>query len=253
MGQGFGVVMADNLSSKAFTIPKTSKTHTAGTFNKKGNSETNSFVLNAVSNNVIDDIKFRFNERASRNYDVEYDAYKLKSFGTSPTTYFVADDGVKLAICEMPFSETIDLGFSMSESGEVTFSLNNVNDFSEIVLEDKVEGKFTDLLKNTYSFNYSTDESETGRFKLHFKQEALSEVDYLSDLDIYSNQGTIYINNNKKLTNVELKIYSISGQLVYSNNYSDLTNKEIQTSLKGVYILKLNSNEGVTTSKISLK
>ena len=254
MGQGFGVVMIDNTSSKTFTIPKDARTHTTSTsvFHKKNSIENYSFILKSISNNVVDDIKFSFNESASNNYDVEYDAFKLKSFGVSPTPSFITDDGYKLSICEMPNSKFINLGFSMGISGEVTFSIVDANNFGEIILEDKSSNQFIDLLQNTYTFNYLDDEKEIGRFVLHFKQETLNEVEQLIDLNVYSNQGDIYIKNHVNLSNVKINIYSISGLLVHTKKYTTLLNTKIQTTLKGVYILEIKSDEGVTTTKISL-
>jgi len=256
VGQGFGVKLLDNNTSGQELIFKNSdRVHKIGNgFQKKGKTFSNYFELNSKSNNYSDKIYFRFNEDATSEFDDDYDAYKLNPIDVpSPSVSFISSKGKKLAICETPSSETVDLGFNMEESGEVTFSISNFHDFSEIIIEDAVENKFVNLLKDTYTFNYSNEEDEIGRFKLHFKQGTLSEANELTSLKVYSNRGDIYIKNNIELTNVDVSIYSISGQLVYSNNYPTLQNKKIETQFKGIYILKIASDNGVSTSKLSLK
>ncbi|MCK5907311.1 MAG: T9SS type A sorting domain-containing protein, partial [Flavobacteriales bacterium] len=238
MAQGFGVVLTGNTAGN-FTIPRSATTFDKGDgFHKKQSIDNNSFKLVAISNNTIDDIKFKFNESATNDYDDEFDAYKLKSFGDSPTPYFVSADGRKLAICEMPLSESVELGFSKKTSAEVIFSVADVQDFTEILLEDKETGIYTDLIKDTYTFTYSDDEKEQGRFSLYFKQEALSEIEELNNLNVYSSDNTLYIKSAKNLNDVNVSIYNVSGQQVLSNNFDTLVNEEINTGLQGVYILK---------------
>jgi hypothetical protein len=149
--------------------------------------------------------------------------------------------------------ESVNLGFNMSVSGEVTFSLNNVNDFSGIILEDKQKNTFTDLTKNTYSFNHSSNDEETGRFTLHFKKETLSEVEETVGVKIYSNNNRIFIQPNKVITDAIVNIYNTNGQLVLSKQYSTLEKEEIETNLnRGIYIIEINSNEDRIVTKINL-
>jgi hypothetical protein len=152
----------------------------------------------------------------------------------------------------MPQSESVNLGFNMATSGEVTFSLSNVQDFTEIILEDKVENTFTDLMKDTYTFNYSDEDAEQGRFTIHFNRETLSEVEELTGMNIYSNNNGVHIISNEKLSNVNVVIYSLTGQVIFSNSYETLINEVINTNNKGVYILKLTSDDGEVISKLIL-
>ncbi len=256
IGQGFGVVMADNTSAKTFKIPLNSRTHSGSTiFSKKGNTETRtSFTLNSVSKNIIDEIKLRFNESATDNYDVAYDAFKLKPFTTSPTASFISADGQTLAVSEMPTTELVDLGFTMDENGEVVFSVADVVGFSEIILEDTNNGTFTNLLEDNYTFNYTSGEAERGRFKLHLNRQALSEPGDISNyLQVYSYNGVLYLKSSETLNNVDVTLYNINGQEVLKQNMNVLKEKEINTDLtKGVYLLKVRSDKGSSTQKITL-
>lgn len=254
MGQGFGVVLTDNTTASSLMFSDAVRTHNMGEvgFGKRTNTVSHSFNLVASSNRMSDDVNFRINENSTSDYDGHFDAYKLNSFGDTPTPSFISSDNKKLAICQQPESESVDLGFNMATSGEVTFSVSNVSYFTELVLEDKQEGIFTDLIKGAYTFNYSDEDAETGRFTLHFKQETLSEVEELTGIKIYSNSSNIIFSSEKSLNNVEVELYNISGQKILSKHFDSLRYQEINTSLNGVYILKLSSDNGVYTSKLIL-
>ena len=257
IGQGFGVSLKSGVTTGnlIFNNDVRTHTHTAGSgFNKKGNTIHNSLVLKTVSDIFYDEISLRFNEISTVNFDDDYDAYKFNSFGDAPTPSFISADGKRLARCETPSIESIDLGFNMSKNGEVTFSLSNVQDFDEIILEDKSNNTFTDLTKNTYSFQHSTDDAETGRFTLHFKKETLSEVEETVGMKVYSSSNNIFIQSNRTLTNATVNLFNTNGQLILSKNYSSLINEQINTNISsGVYLIEVSSNENRFTTRINIK
>ena len=259
IGQGFGVVATGNIGG-TLHIPNKARTFAASNgFNKKQKTKSDYFELNAVSNNIIDKIYFHENNEATTSYDGKYDAYKLNSFGASPTPSFVSADNKKLAVCETPFVESINMGFIMSESGEVEFSLKDVEGFSEIILEDKLEGKYPDLTEENYVFQYTSEGSkidkskEFDRFTLHFTKEALTEPEELVSLKIYTYNNSVFIESPIIIKNVSVKLYSLTGQLTFEKHYSSLKEKEIRTNMKkGVYLLEVTSEKGKITQKISL-
>ncbi len=254
LGQGFGVVLSTNVEGKNLLIPKCARTHVEGTyFSKKSSTHNNSFNFIASSNGISDKVNFRVNDNATIYFDGRYDAYKFNSFGNTPTPYFISADGRRLSICSQPLTETVNLGFNMAVSGNVTFSLSDIQDFNEIILEDRQENTFTDLTKTDYTFSYDSEDAEGGRFVLNFNYEALSEVEELIGINIYANQGDITISSVEELQNVKISIYNITGKLVYSNYFEKITNKVINTNLKGVNIIKLTSDKREITSKIILK
>ncbi len=254
IGQGFGVVITGNSGDMTMNIPNDARTHHASNgFNKKQDSKSNYFKLNAVSNNVIDKIEFQVNSNATENFDSRYDAYKLNSFGYSPTPSFISADNKKLAVCQTTEVDLIDMGFVMESNGEVVFSLSDVSDFTEIVLEDKAEGTFTNLMDEDYTFQYSDEDDEYGRFTLYFNRGSLGDKDLTQNLKIYSYNSDVYISSPETLEDVNVEVFNTNGQLVFSNNYSSLKEKQITTELSsGIYILKVASSTGVTTQRISL-
>jgi len=130
IGQAFGVLQTDTdlEANGTLTFKSDFQTHLGGNvFHKKNKSHGEYFELNASSNNLTDKIYFKFNKNTSNNFDANHDAYKLNSFGDTPTPFFISNDSNRLAICEMPNSESVNLGFSMDTDGEVTFSLTKVS------------------------------------------------------------------------------------------------------------------------------
>ncbi len=259
--QAFGVILNQSSGKTARVTPNQLsfksdfQVHGEGnTFSKKGKTLENYFELNTSSNNLTDKIYFRFNENTSDAYDTNNDAYKLSSFGKTPTPYFVSSDNKKLAICEMPQSESVDIGFNMDTDEEVTFTLSNVYDFDEIILEDKVLNSFTDLIQESYRFQHNSENDETGRFTLHFKKETLSEVEESVGMKVYSSNNEIFIKANKTLTNVIVNIFNTNGQLVLSRSYSSLNDVQLTTDLSnGVYLVDISSNQNKFTTRVSIK
>lgn len=71
---------------------------------------------------------------------------------------------------------------------------------------------------------------------------------------IYPNpsNGSFYI-EQKSTGNVNLEIVDFNGRIVYSSSYNSSGNfkKQINTNLpKGIYIIKIVTNDGVNTSKL---
>ncbi len=259
IAQGFGVIVSGNdpalkgTVAGTLSIPNSATTHAVSDgFNKKSSIVPNSFRLVAVSNNVTDNIRFRENNSATENFDSRYDAYKLNSFGYSPTPSFVSADGKKLDLCQTPHVESIDMGFTMESEGEVVFSLEDVYDFTEIILEDTKQNTFTNLMKDNYTFQYSSDDEEFGRFKLHFNKSSLSEDQKLISFNLYTYDNTLYLKSAKELTNAQVSIFSTNGEKVFARNFATLRDKQITTPLtKGIYIVTIKSEQGIYTQKVT--
>ncbi len=254
IGQGFAVILKSSLNTGNFNFYKSTRTNTATSFRKKNNLSNNSFKLLASNNGNEDEIEFILNSNASFAYDGKYDGYKFNPFGNSPTPYFVSSDNKRLDICQQPESESVELGFNMAVSGDVKLSLNGAEGFTSLVLEDKVENKFIDLLKSDYSYYYSTSDKETGRFAIHLNRSTLGDNEIIVDnTSIYTSNSILYIEAKEDLNNVRLNIFSMNGQIVYSNNFSEIVNESITLNIpNGIYIVEINSDLGRITKRINL-
>ena len=252
IGQGFGVVCT---TEGNLLLKNTHRSHLAGNgFNKKSSVNSNYLELICSTDDYVDKSYFKFNENATVNFDYDYDAYKFNSFAESPNVSFLSADDRSMSICEMPEAESVAIGFNMLVSGDVTFSVSNTGDYSQLIIEDINEGKFIDLLKENYTFQYSIDEASEGRFVLHFNREILNENEPSVNINIYNRSNTIIIDSDENLIDATLVIYNISGQIVFSKQYSKINHTEVSTDLsEGVFLLELVSNNGILTKKIAVK
>jgi hypothetical protein len=255
VGQAFGVIKIP--SESTLTIKDAYRVHYApdNGFSKKGDSQTKYLELISRTDKYTDKAYFRFNENATNDFDFNIDAFKLNSFANaSPNTSFISADNRKQYICEMPTTESVDVGFNIREDADVTFSVENTTGFAELILEDKTEGTFTDLMKGTYDFHYTLGEAKQGRFTLHFTKGTLNEEDVFSGLKIYNNRNTLVLKSSKSLTDARLSLFNINGQLVFVKDFANLNTETVNTQLSnGIYLLKLKSNEGIKSQKIVIK
>ena len=260
IAQGFGVQLRDkntdgtDRKTGTFYIPNSARTHELGDgFNKKFTIHPNSLKLTTSTDKYYDNIILIFNDDATNGFDEDYDAYKFNSFVESPTPFFIGDNDERLAVNELPTTESVKLGFLMDDSGEVTISIDNSNGFEEIILEDKKDNTFTNILNSSYTFKYELGEDEQNRFTLHFNKGELGDDDIINKIKMYSHGKDIFIITPNNLHNAIINVYNLSGQRVSIDKFDILKNEEIHTNLKnGIYILEVSSDEGISTTKINI-
>ena len=76
------------------------------------------------------------------------------------------------------------------------------------------------------------------------------------DLSIYPNpsDGVITVSLEEQVQDVELGIYTLSGQLIRSDDFDQFKEEAIDLSgLKGAYLLKLSSADFTTVERIVLQ
>ena len=76
----------------------------------------------------------------------------------------------------------------------------------------------------------------------------------LEGVNIYTNDNGIVINTEKVLANSTFEVYNIAGELITSNTVSS-SYEVVSTEgfFSGIYLVKLNTPQGVTTKKVFLK
>ena len=232
-GQAFGI---ECINTGVLTFRNSQRTHNiGGGFNKKEDNIKTYIELVSKSHGYVDVSKIRFNEEATRDYDFNIDAYKLNSFRDEcPNASFMSDDGKRQYICEMPETESVNLGFVMHSDGEVVFSMKNLEGFREVVLEDKQENTFTDLTKANYNFNYIDGEEQTGRFTVHFTKETLGEEESNIGIKVYYSSNNLNIESSEEMNDANLNLYNINGQLIFTKNYKSLKKESLELYLKRV-------------------
>ena len=76
----------------------------------------------------------------------------------------------------------------------------------------------------------------------------------LEGVNIYANDNGIVINTEEVLVNSTFEVYNIAGKLITSNTVSS-SYEVVSTEgfVSGIYLIKLNTPQGVTTKKVFLK
>ena len=123
-------------------------------------------------------------------------------------------------------------------------------------LEDKISGEFTNLSETTYKTTIEEATNGVGQFYIHTATKSLSTDDIATEL----NNVSIYKSSNKEITisglntNASVSVFSLLGKKVMNTNITSngVSKISLPTVSAGVYIVKLNSEYGEITKKITL-
>ncbi|MHC1773883.1 MAG: T9SS type A sorting domain-containing protein [Lentimicrobium sp.] len=238
------------IQNRSVTIPLSARVHSNVPFFKE--SVADMLELEVDGNNHKDQVFIRFNNDATRGFDIASDARKLYGVKEAPQL-FSFTDGLEFTINELPFfyKEIIDIGFTCGNSGDfllIAKGLESFNNKVRIVLEDQKEGIFQDISDNRqYRFSYISGESEH-RFKLHFTE--ISSIPESAEVNIYSVGKTLIVNNFTGL-NGEIQVFDFTGRMILnsiidSGNQSSFTLSEAA----GPYVVKVLTAKGVHSRKV---
>ncbi len=243
MGPGY-------IQNRSVTIPLSARVHSNVPFFKE--SVANLLELEVNGNNHKDQAFIRFNNDATRGFDIASDARKLYGIEEAPQL-FSFTDGLEFTINELPFfnNEIIGIGFTCGNSGNFMLSASGLESFDNkfrIILEDQKEGIFQDLSDNRqYSFSYISGENEH-RFKLHFTE--ISSNPESAEFKIYSEGKTIIVNNFTGL-NGDTQVYDFTGRMILNSAF-DSGNQSSFTlnAAAGPYVVKVITARGVQSQKV---
>jgi len=125
---------------------------------------------------------------------------------------------------------------------------------------DKVTSKdsflyiFT-VLTNDKEYSFAADAFDgVYKFKLHMEiSTGISESIVLQDLNIYTYEDLLYLNSNRML-DAQLSIYNIKGQEIMHHNIWINGLNQIQLEINaGWHLIKVITNEGISSKKVFIK
>lgn len=245
-GQGF-FVQCNNTSGGSLGFDPSTRTHTRTTFFK--NSVPNMVRLQASGNDRSEETVIRFTEEATAGFDGNFDAHNLETsvigYPTIPQIYSYAD-GVVLDINSLPATETVPLGFRAGLEGIYTIEATEIQDMPKVDLEDRSTGIITNLLTNSYSFNYKPGDNEQ-RFLLHFAPLSVDETGKAL-ANIYALDHTVYV-NLIDYTKGNIFIYNVSGQQVATSPAAKGMNK-VHLRNSGHYVVKVVTETETLVQKV---
>ena|GEM_PF-4711156 len=167
-------------------------------------------------------------------------------------------NNVKLGINAFGFSEegvTIPLGILTNSSGVITLSFEGMDTYNcDITLIDYLTEAEIDLTALP-SYDYQTDisSSSDSRFALYFGSRVPTSDNRLDNVNVqaFVRDGKINIVSSAELQNV--KIYSVSGSQIADLNVSGKSYIINDILPSGVYLVKIQIANKISTQKIVLK
>ena len=253
--QGFWVRTADTVGGAAsLTIPASQRYHNAATFFKSsGPVIPNQLLLTVEGNNQTDKTVIGFYDKATAEFDPQYDGVYYKAPGGALSLYSVTY-GEKYALNELPSAEdypVVSLNFEPTATGKYTLKsewLESIPEEIPVYLEDKQNKVIRDLrTQPDYTFS-ATKSDKADRFNIWFTEPGISE-NLLSYIHIYSYAKTVYLEIPVSL-NGEITIYDITGKKIVSRKATAGRNEIKLRQPNGNYIVRVVADEGTISKKV---
>jgi len=262
-GQAFLVNAKNGVTSFNFT--STMQSHLPALTLKSTDNVWPTIKLQATVGSQKSSTVIAFNNGMTKGMDQTYDAGLLKG-GSDLIVYsmLVEDNGIPFAIQALPSNDykgmIIPLGLDFKTGGDVVFSsaLLNLPSDCNVILEDQLLKKFTDLSKNVYTVAIAANSSTSDRFRLHTSYQTTGldvSNDFGGKLFAYSIRNTeIRINGNLS-NHAVATLYDVQGRVVVIKNLEEGSINSIATpNIKtGIYMLYVKDNNKVQGFKIPVR
>lgn len=223
----------------------------ASNYYKSSNQNNSTLVLMAGNNSMQDELFINFNEDASTDFDLQFDAWKIITQEENIAQIFSIYDQKRLSIDQQPEFQTLPIGFFCSQSGEYVISIKDYNYEGVLYLEDLLTGTIHNLNEGTYSFSWDSSEAEH-RFNLHFSPMGIQPITQLNPLTVYTSGNTLFINVSDDMQQMKVFVYDITGRIMteqkLDSNYGEI-NMPWKT---GIYLVTVISGNSIITEKVYL-
>ena len=261
LGQGFIIQVRPELTSATtppqLTFANSMRTTGSGSFfnNFKVQPENKDrFWVKLISpDHVVNTILLGYVPQATNNYDVDYDA-ELFTVGDDSFYSLLGSRKMQVEAKGTFVQESeIDLGTKQSKSGNYTIQLEQPEGIfangQAIYLHDKVNGTYTNLLDQGYTFSGSKGTDET-RFEIVYKNNQVLASDGVkkSDFIVYRDGTSFVIKSSFALGKIEL--YDVGGKLIRSTSTTQSEFRlDANTLPSGVYIIRAENSGSTKTKK----
>lgn len=265
-GQGFFIKTTTGVSSIVFNeAQRKIQPLTGGNFSRgTTKTKTPSIQLLAKSKEATINTTIKYIDSATKQLDPGYDLgnYERASFDVF-TRLVASENSQDFTIQALPKSAyeemSIPIGIKSEANEEISFAINALDlpEGVEVFIEDKDKNTFTKLDaegKLSYKAEISKKVNGIGRFYLHTKQNYLAEVPSFNSVKIYTIANKSLMIKGISKGNVEVVLYNINGAAIFRKTVK-AKGENILNNLNvpiGVYIVKVQSNQGVDTKKISI-
>jgi surface protein len=151
----------------------------------------------------------------------------------------------------------IPLGVEAAAGAQLTFSLAELQlpEGTQVVLEDALHNRFTNLNAQDYMVNTSSALTGTGRFYLHMSNDTTlsAGTEAYSGIQVYAPNGSgVVVVTGVTEPNMQLSLYDITGRKLLSHELNAASMQEIPVSQlsTGAVIAHLEGSEGSRSIKL---
>jgi len=263
-GQGFFVSSKTGGSTISFT--EQMQTHQTGNVFSKSAQARPEIKLTITEGTTTGKTQIKYIDGTTTGLDVGYDAgvFSGASNSVSIFTHLVSESkGVDFALQCLPNQElgsmVIPVGLKVEANINATISAETLHlpDGITVYLEDKETNTFTNLSTGNYSFKSTEKENGIGRFYLHTSAKALSV-----DTNIHTENISMYKTSNLNIRivgvpngTVNFNLYDVLGKAVFNTKFAanNLNDVALPSIKPGVYVIRLETENGIKTTKIIIE
>ena len=251
--QGFFVKVAP-AGGKLIGMPNSARVHdvTDGLWLKENTANKLSIALSNGTN--FDEAFIMFENGSSIGQD-RNDAEKLFSMSPKvPQVYTIVNGDLKAGLNSLPLvtdGATIAVGIVPPVAGNYSLTAKGMESFTSLTglsLEDLKLNITQNLIQNPEYHFTATGNEDAGRFLLHFAGAISIDNKDISQINIYSNEKTVFITGAAKAL---VTVTNLLGQEIVTRKLNDQSTNQIQVNgMKGYYIVKVQNESSVKTAKV---
>jgi hypothetical protein len=235
------------------SIPSSAKTHGGTWF--KNPTTTQKLVLTAVDieGETAQKSVISINPNASQSYDLLYDGVFARFY--APAFYSKVGD-YKLstnAIPSLPDNLVVPFYFEKNEGASYRIEASGVETMGvATTLLDKKTGITTDLNVNS-SYEFTSEEGDNpDRFEIHFGVVGIDDQRTTPTIQAYVYGQQLKVLGNGGIT--QLDIFDVQGRLLSSETINVMDGYSKTLNLQaGMYVVRLQNKEGVSSTKVIIK
>lgn len=261
VNNGFYVKAAS--AGQSVIIEPTAQTHSNTGFMKNSREEEplHTLKISIANDDYTNNTYLQFREDATFDFDNDLDAYKLFGESEAPQLFTSINNDPYSINC-LPFSLEeiqVPLGFSNSVASTYMLSAEGFETFLdanfEVTLEDTETGNFINIELGPYTFSADAQDYPD-RFILHFYGvTSTNEKTDKDGINIFSgNQSIVVAFDQMPLSDVEVKVYNVVGQQLYTEQMAAQKTYSFRFDEKpGYYLVKVSSAQGVWVEKVYVR
>lgn len=252
-GQGFFVKVA---SAGNIEFNNEMRATSTATFYKNEEQPERHRIWISISDEEqkLDQFLLAYMNGASNDFDKQIDA-KFIQKGEVAIYSLIEDEQFAIQGRTLPFESTdiVPLGFQVVASGIYTITLENTDGLfaegEQVFIKDNLLNITHNISESAYTFETESGEFNN-RFEVVYEEDETMNIEdiNLNTVRIYKNGETIMVSSkSERIISVEL--YDLQGRNIYRNDKVNSTHYQVNPSLKGVLVVKVQTQDGKTFTK----